>query len=192
MGTYGLGTLLSNMVRNDPRTGEKINKLRKSYEGQIKPFGLPGRIKPYAEPRDKDEAGKLRLLATLPEEEYQKSRGNLNIEVTDNLRSKLESAMKLNPGKMPKSINVEWEDTLGHEKQRPALPQPPMQPMAPQPRLPNGIKQPQTSTSADKMKTRGKKRSYDDSSFFGYADGYSDVEDHSDRDYDRRKQRRRE
>lgn len=187
---YGLSPLLRSVARTDPSTGEKINKLRKSYEGQIKQFRLAGRNKPVKSERniDEDEPGPLRKLATMiPEEEWQGEHAKQKIEVGTDFRAKLRKAMELQPGTVRN--NAHWEDVLGHEKTRPGPPvnQPPAVPTN-YPRVPNGVGRPSNPTNAAtaaelRRQTRGKKRSYGDDSFVGYGEGYSDAEDHDPGDY---------
>lgn len=183
---------------------EKINKLRKSYEGQIKTAGLSGRNKPFKEERDPEDGGisKLRKLATMPEEEFEEKQAERKIGDLGGLRDRLQSALKLNPGNMRQQITIEWDEILGHETQKSKAAQVhPQQALhhLQQTRM-NGVRPQQNITSAGppKMTTRGKKRSYDDSSFTGYpgyGDGYSEPEDQSDRDRDwadRGKKRRKD
>jgi len=181
---YGLSPLVSTVARTDPKTGEKINKLRKSYEGKIKEFGLAGRNKPV-----KIEDGKpgLRSLMFWPDDEWhnQKVHGK-SIGVTPDMTSKLQSAMKMEPGPVPN--NDMWEENLGHEKPRP-IPAPEVakkQGTAPpvQQRQQNGASTAVASAAAAEVarpKRTGKKRSYNDSSFVGYGEGF--VDDEGDLDY---------
>lgn len=187
---YGLGPLLRSVARTDPRTGEKINKLRKSYEGQIKSFGLAGRNKPVKGDRniEEDQPGPLRRMAgssawgLQPDEQWNETHAKSKIEVTPDFKAKLRQAMQMQPGTVRN--NAHWEDVLGFDKPKPnplPLQQPITQP-APS-RLGNGIVRPASQPSGEaKRQTRGKKRSYGDDSFVGYGEGYSDGEDGGDAD----------
>lgn len=159
-------------------TGEKINKLRKSYEGQIKGFNLPGRNKPVKTERAENEPGSLRRLAGFqPHSEWSASTAKPTIQVTPDLTAKMQQAVQMQPGKVRDSAM--WEEILGHEKARPppAAVSTPSQPQIN--RVPNGISRPSMATiSEERRKTRGKKRSYGDDSFVGYAEGFSDDNDH--------------
>lgn len=208
LGTYGLGPLLETVARNDPRTMEKINKLRKSYEGQIKAAQLSGRNKAYAAPKDLNDKhdppwGPLRVMADKNANTWVEETKGTGIGEFGGLRDQLDKALKLNPGTMNKSTTQEWDDILGHELKKPGPPPNPSQSFQQavqmqQPRLPNGVRPVLAAGGIpDKMRTRGKKRSYDDSSFSGYpgyADGYSEPDDNqSDRDgtwADRRKRKK--
>lgn len=192
LGIYGLVPLLKGVARQEPITGIKINRLRKSYEGQIKSFNLLGRNKSVKTDRDEDDASKLRLsigsgMRELPydpnsaqrpflsDSEWNSETAGSAIQVTQDFRAKLRKAMELQPGTVRNPEH--WNDVLGHDKPRPNGPIP-MQtaPNPPPQRLPNGVVRPH-STGDYKRQTRGKKRSYGDESFTGYGDGYSDVED---------------
>lgn len=209
LGTYGLGPLLETVARHDPKTMEKINKLRKSYEGQIKVAQLSGRNKAYAAPKDPNDKhdppwGPLRVMADKSASAWADESKGIEIGDFGGLRSQLDKALKLNPGTMNKSITQEWDEILGHEIKKPG-PAPNLSQsyqqtsQTQQARLPNGVRPLPNAAGGipDKMRTRGKKRSYDDSSFtgyIGYADGYSEPDDNqSDRDgtwADRRKRKK--
>ena len=174
-------------------TGEKINKLRKSYEGQVKAFGLSGRNKPVKTDRSENDASKLRQsigsgLKETPDdpneapgplqddEVWNARNARSKIEVTIDFRAKLKKAMELQPGRVR---NIEkWDDVLGHDKPRAAAPLPVQNTAPATQRMSNGVVRPPPHAITEiKRQTRGKKRSYGDDSFIGYGDGYSDVED---------------
>ncbi|KAI1617652.1 Rox3 mediator complex subunit-domain-containing protein [Exophiala viscosa] len=186
---YGLGPLLRSVARNDPKTGEKINKLRKSYEGQIKSFGLAGRNKPVKGERnaDEDQPGQIRrIVGSLPwglqpDEQWSAEHGGSKIEATPDFKAKLREAMHMRPGTVRN--NAHWEDVLGFDKKPTVLPPQPVVNQLPVPRVPNGIPRQLGQPSAEaKRQTRGKKRSYGDDSFVGYGEGYSDPEGGDDTD----------
>ena len=195
---YGLGPLLHSVARTDPRTGEKINKLRKSYEGQIKGFNLSGRNKPVKGERnvEEDQPGPLRRMAgssmwgLQPEEQWDVEHAKSKVEVTADFRAKLKQAVQMQSGTVRN--NAHWEDVLGFEKpgaRPPPAPQPQYPASLPRP-MPNGaVRQFQQSAEA-KRQTRGKKRSYGDDSFVGYGEGYSDPEDGDGDEYGQRKRKK--
>jgi Rox3 mediator complex subunit len=186
--------LLKTVARTDPVTGEKINKLRKSYEGQIKSFAMSGRNKVKKNYRLPEDASKLRMMAgsglkendqdpnsvELPlktDDEWHREHNSTAIKVTTDFAAKLKHAMQLQPGTVRNL--ADWDDLLGHDKPKGAAPLPVQNtaPAATQ-RMSNGVMRPQPRAVQDfKRQTRGKKRSYGDESFTGYGDGYSDVED---------------
>ncbi|RMD43456.1 hypothetical protein DV735_g1671, partial [Chaetothyriales sp. CBS 134920] len=201
LGIYGLSPLLGDVIRTDPITGEKINKLRKSYEGQIKLFGLAGKNKPdpcvrKKEPVEEAEPGPLRKTigsswrGLQSDQDWYTENPSSEIATDDDLRRRMRKALAIQPG--PVRNPTEWDEYLGHDKARPSLGHTPV--AAPR-KVPNGIiQQPRTREPVDKRTTRGKKRSYEDDSFVGYGDGYSDVEDGArddDDDAAARKKRRR-
>lgn len=178
---YGLGPVASSVARTDPITGEKINRLRKSYEGKIKGFGLAGRNKPVK--REVGAPGSLRSLMMWPEEEWhnQKVIGKeIKVAEPDSEFYKQQmKAMKLEPGPVPN--NEYWEDILGHEKSAKAstataeqsLKKPSFQ--APETLRTTSQSNGTTPTAeASRPKRTGKKRSYNDSSFIGYGEGFPD------------------
>ena len=186
---------MSSVARTDPDTGEKANKLRKSYEGQIKSAALSGRNRPYREPRADDEPSKLMKMATISEEAFKATQHHHKVGDLDSLRGILSNALRLNSGTMPKKIEAEWDDVLGHEVKKPAS-QPQLNPASiksQQQKPINGIANQYLAPPANKMETRKKKRAYTDDAYQGYAEGISDVDNASDgdRDYNDRDRKRR-
>jgi hypothetical protein len=190
LGIYGLVPLLKTVARQDPITGAKATSLRKSYDGQIKEFGLLGRNKSVKIDRDEHDASKFRQSIGsglrerpydpnseqrpfLSDEVWNKEHARTSINANDAFKAKLEMAMQIESGTVR---NIEhWNKILGHDKPRPPAPIPQAAPIQPVQRVPNGVVRP---AGVDKRQTRGKKRSYSDESFTGYGDGnYSDVED---------------
>ncbi|EEQ28654.1 conserved hypothetical protein [Microsporum canis CBS 113480] len=183
---YGLGPIAASVARTDPVTGEKINRLRKSYEGKIKGLGLAGRNKPVKQ--EPGAPGGLRSLMMWPDEEWynQKVAGKeITIAEPDTAFYKQQlRAMKMEPGLTPR--NEYWEDVLGHEKpSKNVAEQLPKKAAAgsfkhtPQS---NGTPAAQASSAAavpdpGRPKRAGRKRSYLDSSFVGYGEGFPDDDD---------------
>ncbi|CAK43896.1 uncharacterized protein BO96DRAFT_421703 [Aspergillus niger CBS 101883] len=179
---YGLGPVAKSVARMDPVTGEKINRLRKSYEGKLKGLGLAGRNKPVK--TEPGAPGSLRHMTMWPEEEWQNQKVfGKEIKVAD-MDSALHSlqmrAMKMEPGTVPN--NEYWEDVLGHEKpskhaggdaSKKGVAPPPNGVRIPQP---NGTPAP-VSDQERSRPSRGRKRHYDDNSFVGYGEGYADDDD---------------
>ncbi|OJD10855.1 hypothetical protein AJ78_08246 [Emergomyces pasteurianus Ep9510] len=184
---YGLGPVAASVARTDPVTGEKINRLRKSYEGKIKGLGLAGRNKPVkVEP---GAPGGLRYLTLWPEEEWknQKVYGkDIKVAEPDSsfFRQQLK-AMKMEPGNLP---NHEfWEDALGHEKPPKVIAAADVSMAKTAGTVPGSIRHPMHTNGTPPMvstptaentrpKRTGKKRSYNDSSFVGYGEGFPDDE----------------
>ncbi|EED24318.1 conserved hypothetical protein [Talaromyces stipitatus ATCC 10500] len=179
---YGLGPIGRSVMRADPTTGEKINRLRKSYEGKLKGLGLSGRNK--AVKNENGQSGGLRHLMMWPEEEWQiqKVHGKeIKFAEAESSLQKLQMrAMKLEPGPIPNSEY--WEDILGHEKpakhtniengKRAVSTPNALRPT----NQANGV--PATTAAPERARpTRGKKRHYDDNSFVGYGEGFVDDDD---------------
>ncbi|KAK5160238.1 hypothetical protein LTR04_004721 [Oleoguttula sp. CCFEE 6159] len=182
---YGLGQLASTVARRDPITGDKINKLRKSYEGKIKPLGLAGRNKPVP------MKGELIDILGWPDEEWyaQKVHGkDIGKGQTEALEAKLDRAVRMAPGRLPPEESNKWKNVLGLDE---AVVAKPIQAMAKKAMQQPGqeVGQAQTVTriagtaSPRTEQTRparqGTKRRYDESSYQGYAEGYNDDNDRS-------------
>lgn len=179
---YGLSDLHAKVARTDPVTHEKINKLRKSYEGQIKTFALAGRNKPTKDEIPEGQWSSLNMMILEPEESWYASKVmGKRIEVTPDLEARLQRATFLQPGRTKN--HEHWEDVLGHEKPRPVQGQ---DSMGKKP-LPGAMQRGQVNGStvrtmsqaageAIRPRRSGKKRSYADNSFEGYGDGFVDDE----------------
>lgn len=179
---YGLGPVAKSVARIDPVTGDKINRLRKSYEGKLKGLGLAGRNKPVK--NEPGMPGSLRHLTMWPEEEWQNQKvfgKQIKVADMDSALQQLQmKAMKLEPGTVPNTDY--WEDVLGHEKpskntgagdagKKTAAPSGGVR----APSQPNGT--PAFAELERGRPSRGHKRRYDDNSFIGYGEGYADDDD---------------
>ena len=180
------------MARRDPVTGEKINKLRKSYENKVKSLGFAGRNKAQANQNELQG-----LLDPLWDEEVQPGQSLWEAQTRDSgkqlgnhdaerdLSSKLDAAFQFLPGRLPVQLHKEWQNMLGLDDQsggagtkanttpsvKPAVGSaisktaPAASARASAPASPGNVARPERS---------GKKRSYQDSSFEGYDQGYDD------------------
>lgn len=169
-------------------TGEKINRLRKSYEGKVKSLGLAGRNR--AVKHEKDKMVGLVELAFWPEEEWQTQKV-LGREIQTGLPSatlaKLDKAMRMQSGPIPN--NNEWEDLLGFEKAAPIQPvvesfprtqrdQREVQTVNANAATNGALPKPRRVTTSEvpRPKRNSKKRRYDEQSFEGYGEGFVDDE----------------
>ncbi|KAL8696749.1 MAG: hypothetical protein Q9224_002643 [Gallowayella concinna] len=182
---FGLDPLAATVARTDPNTGEKINKMRKSYEGKVKAFGLAGRNR--AVKHDHEKSMGLLQMAQWPAEEWhnQKIHGrDVRNGLSEATVQSLGLAMQMQPGAVLNTADNDWDDLLGNEKAKPlpTLDERAKKPMRPEVGLKsngqiNGIR-PQASkvliTDANRPKRTGKKRRYDDHSFEGYGEGFLD------------------
>ena len=176
---FGLQPLVATVARTDPVTGEKINKLRKSYENHLKIFGLAGRNKGVKG----EHPNRLLQLAQWPDEEYY-NQHVLGKDLMQGLPAatlqKLDKAMQMQPGAVPD--NHKWEDLLGHEKSKPQGVV-----IDKTTKASGTIAQPNGGTTIfrgnavraaeteDSRPVRaGKRRRYNDNSFEGYAEGFED------------------
>jgi len=163
-------------------TGEKINKMRKSYEGKIKSFNLAGRNK--AVKYEEGKPGGFMEIVQWPDEEWhnQKVIGrDVEKGLVDGMLAKLDCAMKMEPGLVPN--NEAWEDILGHEKAKPIPSPAELATKKPLPPITNNAK-PNHNTPSNtsgtpsaevaRPKRSGRKRRYDEHSFEGYGEGYVD------------------
>ncbi|EUC37677.1 hypothetical protein COCCADRAFT_85121 [Bipolaris zeicola 26-R-13] len=177
---YRLEPLASSVARNDPVTGEKINKLRKSYEGHIKQMQIAG--KPKATKMD----GVFRDLLMLPEEIWlpnhvqnrEADKTALTPDgtgLTPDFSQLLDSAFAgMGPGPLPNADAAKYKAYLGTDdtvkpKAQDAPPQrtTPYTSSAPTPNnhINRGLVRPERS---------GSKRAYTDAAFQGYGEGFGD------------------
>jgi Rox3 mediator complex subunit len=170
------------VARTHPITHEKINKLRKSYEGQIKNFALAGRNKPAKDEIPEGQWSSMNMMMLEPDDSWYASKVmGKKIEVSSDLESRLQKALFLQPGRT--KDHELWDDLLGHEKPRPVQVQDPAGKktgaVAPQRPQVNGNAlrtMSHAAGEANRPRRAGKKRSYADNSFEGYGDGFVDDE----------------
>ena len=185
----GLDPLAATVARTNPLTGEKINKMRKSYEGQIKTLGLAGKNKSikHEEAVASGAKGMMSLaeISQWPEEEWQNQKvhgKNVQQGLSEAIKGKLESAFQLLPGPVPEGNR--WEDILGiSDRPNPNT-------AAGKPRkdakvngkavenAPAPVGPTTNGATGEPIRARRntKKRRYDDGSFEGYGEGFVDDE----------------
>ncbi|KAK5953961.1 hypothetical protein OHC33_005233 [Knufia fluminis] len=200
LGRYGYHDLLARSARLDPDTGEKINKLRSSYAGQVRDAKLPG-LNDHERVVRKDDGSQpseLRTMATLTDQEFASQRSQRKIGDLSTLHGLMKDALHLEATSMGRTINEKWDRILGHEAPKPTRPQQPAYARLQQSQPPNGVRpaHPVAAAQVDQRASRGKKRSYRDDAFDGYrgyGDGLSEVEEDQDRggDYVERGNKRR-
>ncbi|CAO1605103.1 hypothetical protein XANCAGTX0491_008635 [Xanthoria calcicola] len=183
---FGLDSLAATVARTDPSTGEKINKMRKSYEGKVKGFGLAGRNRAVKHDHEKNPVGLLQMVQWPAEEWHSQNVHGKDVHngLSQATMQKLGLAMQMQPGPVPNTTEHDWEDLLGNEKTKPlpTIDERVKKPMRPDAGVKvngqaNGIR-PQTGkvplNEANRPKRAGKKRRYDDHSFEGYGEGFLD------------------
>ena len=198
---YNLQRIQSSVARRDPHTGDKINKLRKSYEGKVKDLGLEGRNKAskgqaelegLVDPGWDDDLGDGRTA-------WQDRMGDtmLGQHKADSMLGLLDTALDFKPGQLPGPEHSHWRGLLGLDE---SLPKPTPTTTTTGPNLTTGgPSKPPTSTLLSKTapataasasrnsapasprnhhdtrpERAGKKRRYDESSYAGYQEGYED------------------
>jgi hypothetical protein len=175
---YGLGAITASVRRTDPVTGEKINKIRKSYEGKVKQLHIAGINKPVAVSREFIYDGGI---LDIPQESWnaEKVAGNpVQKGMTPSLLAKLDRALAMAPGKI--ADGDKYKKLIGTDDapkvkvaevmkkssaiingaapgQPPAVPSPNVRPAA-------------------RPARQNAKRSYHDSTFTGYGEGFADED----------------
>jgi hypothetical protein len=187
---YRLSRLAASVARTDPVTGEKINKMRRSYEGKVKDLQIAGKNKAVKHEEGKTGMGLEEMAVTWPEEEWQVQKvagKQVSNGLAPSALERLSRLVGLEPGRVPKGD--EWDNLLGVEKARPlqANGDAKARPLAAGPTKPakaNGVidkAAPAPAASEDsRPKRAGRKRRYDEGSFEGYGEGF--VDDDGDAD----------
>lgn len=171
---YGLDSLASTVARNDPVTGEKINKIRKSYEGIIKTFQIAGR------PKAKQVENAFMEFMVIPDEDYEVMTVGKELEsglAPDILRS-LDQALSMAPGPIEAADTQHYRSYLATDDSTKAKAGPEVpgkRPLQPNPTARNSAA-PSPAMRASRPERQGAKRRYNDTSFSGYGEGFGDEE----------------
>lgn len=201
-GLYKLTGIAASVARNDPKTGEKINAMKKSYKPKLK--DLPGKNRAPANP------GELRGLIDYPDEEWhiQKIMGKdlsrysegdeqAGHDAAAQLMGRFANAFKVQPGKLPKAQDEEWAEFLGFNDglaSKATATAPPRTKAAIVGTNPAAYAATTTAVAdinpAMRLRRASAKRSYDDNSFEGYGDELSDSDPDDDRRGPKAKRRR--
>jgi hypothetical protein len=116
---FGLDSIATSVRRVDPSTGEKINKLRKSYEGKIKELKLAGRNKAVT---NTIELG-ARIME-MPEDDWKATYvlgKEMSKSASESFQAKLKRSLdSISTGNLPPSEVVRWKGVLGVEENGPA------------------------------------------------------------------------
>tara|TARA_R110002003_G_scaffold1577_2_gene23223 strand:- start:6398 stop:7255 length:858 start_codon:yes stop_codon:yes gene_type:complete len=177
---YGLESLARSVARTDPVTGEKINKLRKSYEGHIKAMQIAGK------PKALKMEGVFSLPASYPPDYFQQQfvQGKeieraLNPDgtaLTAQFADTLDLAFAgMAPGPLPTTDANRYRTYIGTDDIIKAKPQdgPPHRP-APHPSNAPTPGNPAAGRGVSRPERSGSKRHYTDAAFQGYGEGYND------------------
>lgn len=180
---YSLESLASSVARNDPVTGEKINKLRKSYEGHIKQLQIAG--KPKATKMDRvfldplfvpeDDWHVLRVQG----KEIPRAMDTDQTTLTPEFGKLLEGAFAgMAPGPLPNSEAAKFRAYIGTDDA--VKPKPQDGPVHRATPLPSSAPTPSNVTShrgPTRPERAGSKRHYTDATFPGYGEGYDEYAD---------------
>ncbi|KAF2131377.1 Rox3-domain-containing protein [Dothidotthia symphoricarpi CBS 119687] len=179
---YGLETLARSVARTDPVTGEKINKLRKSYEGHIKSLQIAG--KPKAAKMDGAFSGLMHPV--MPDEiwlsqkrqgkEVERALGAEQTTLNPDFSSLLDGALAgMAPGSLPNADTAKYRAYIGTDDM--AKPKPSTDgPAARGTPLAASTPTPHTTAAARAFRPEraGSKRHYTDATFQGYSEGFND------------------
>lgn len=114
---YDLRGIQASVRRVDPVTGQKVNKLRKSYEGKLKELSLDGRNKATESMRELEglvDPGWDNITQngnTLWQE--QNPLADTENYLKNDMLANLDAAISLKPGKLPKEEYKHWNYILG-------------------------------------------------------------------------------
>ncbi|KAK0666851.1 putative mediator of RNA polymerase II transcription subunit 19 [Cercophora samala] len=175
---YGLGSLADSVARVLPN-GEK-NAIRKTYKGFIKKLGVQGHFDSVKQDPHREDS--MLWLMQVPEDVWDARyvRGkDIHHGFNPEVKSKLLRATTMSKGVVPKSV---WDSSVlgeigpgkGDRAMSSARPTAPNTPLnlggSQQPRIKVGT----PVAAQDRAKRAIKKRSYGDSSFEGYGEGFPD------------------
>ncbi|KAH4897791.1 hypothetical protein HBH74_189940 [Parastagonospora nodorum] len=177
---YSLEALARSVARTDPVTGEKINKLRKSYEGHIKQMQIAG--KPKAQKMENVFMEPLCYpaqewnLLKVQGKEIEKALNPTQTALDPEFGSLLDGAFAgIAPGPLPAADTTRYRTYIGTDDAVKPKPQdgPPHRP------TPYTSAAPTPGNSASgrgvsRPERQGSKRHYTDAAFQGYGEGYND------------------
>lgn len=171
---YGLNSLASTVARNDPVTGEKINRIRKSYEGIIKTFQIAGR------PKATQVENAFMTFMDVPEGDYQTMNTGKDLEngLAPELQRALDQALSMAPGPLPAADKQHFRSYLATDdsaKAKAGAEVPGKRPLQPNSTARNSAA-PSPAMRASRPERQGAKRRYNDMSFSGYGEGFGDED----------------
>lgn len=177
---YSLETLARSVARTDPETGEKINKLRKSYEGHIKHMQIAGK------PKAQKIEGVFSIPVGAPAEEWhilkvqgkeiEKALTSDETALDPDFGNLLDGAFAgMAPGPLPSADATRYRTYIGtDEVVKPKAPEGPSHrttPLASAAPTPGSVGGPRGVARPERA---GSKRQYTDAAFQGYGEGYGD------------------
>ncbi|KIW06804.1 uncharacterized protein PV09_02484 [Verruconis gallopava] len=191
---YGLDAVHNRVRRVDPVTGEKINKLRKSYVGIVKNLHLagsnkevptPGQWIDTVNPYDPQGIMDKQTVETgfdvvdgqqVPryEERWKVDIKPVSKQAAQALLGKLGTAMQMAPGPLPDG--EKWRKLLGDDETKKKLVTPVSSSLKAPGAAVSAKPSPRLNPTSGRVQRAGAKRNYDESSFAGYNDTFDDVE----------------
>jgi hypothetical protein len=193
---YSLDKIAATVRRTDPTTGEKTNKLRKSYEGKVKQLHIAGVNKAVCAPGEFIGGG----LLDIPEEPWHSEHvSGKQIQSAPDWLAKLDRALQIAPGRLPVKDSEQWKKLIGTDEAPKAKTVPEAikkvgafsQPLS-------GGTTPSMQDQALRPARTGAKRRYVESTFKGYGEGFADdgldtpnMSEEESRDLNQPKKRRR-
>ncbi|TAQ91403.1 hypothetical protein B7494_g359 [Chlorociboria aeruginascens] len=165
---YNLNGIAASVARVHP-DGKK-NTVRKTYKGYIKTLGLSGQFDSVK----KEGPGSLSSLMAMPDEEWeaQNVRGKeIEKGLSDEVLANFKRAMTMSRGSIPKE---RWNKSVLGE----LVTSTPVEPPKPVLKTPIAYNHPGPRSAKDipRPKRNVKKRTYGDSSFEGYGEGWVDED----------------
>ncbi|RYP27200.1 hypothetical protein DL767_007793 [Monosporascus sp. MG133] len=177
---FNLAGIAAEVARTKPN-GEK-NALRKTYKGHIKSLGVNGHFD--VDKKDPCDPDGFLAMCAVPESEWyvhEVQGKNIELGFSDRVKSDLLKATTMAKGPISKDL---WDNSVLGDLALSNVPKKAVQDQgikATAPSTPAGSTAGVTTKSgklqapqADRMRRNIKKRSYQDSSFEGYGDGFSD------------------
>jgi hypothetical protein len=178
---YSLDALARSVARTDPVTGEKINKLRKSYEGHIKQMQIAGK------PKAQKMEGVFSMPAGAPPEEWhllkvqgkemEKALNPTETALDSGFGNLLDSAFAgMAPGTLPTADATRYRTYIGTDDVVKPKPQdgPPHRPTPHTSAAPTPGNY-AAGRGASRPERSGSKRHYTDAAFQGYAESYDEL-----------------
>jgi hypothetical protein len=172
----GLEEIATNVRRVDPISGEKINKIRKSYEGKIKDLKVAGRNKAISTAKEFND------LMYAPDDHFISTNvlgKEMSKSIGADFQEKMKRALDIIPGSLPKSEIAKWKNVLAMDEGQPQVPGK-VRPVGPGAgAAPEPTSAPTSAPALERPDRLNKKRKYTDNSFSGY-NGFDDEEDTED------------
>ncbi|KAF1817261.1 Rox3-domain-containing protein [Eremomyces bilateralis CBS 781.70] len=184
---YKLDPLAASVARFDPTTGEKINKLRKSYEGKVKQMGLAGKSRAVHTP------GELMQMMSYPDEDWYAT--HVHSKAIDRPRNnaRMARALSMAPGRMPNSVSETYRALVSDDiRNKPATVamKKPAGTVSGVRSAPSSARPSAAPSPMSRPSRSGKKRSYVDESFVGYEGFGEEATGDDDRGYSKKKRRK--